>query len=214
MNCKSLKSEDFVCVHICSLIHGWINSESILNSLHGLNQAMFKFRPSWVFPAKLKHYKLNASEIPKFPSLFLHLVYWERAKAEPNLAQCKFPRLDRFWRHEGVMAGIWGLAAWEARIGHWWMYSFSFNRNLRFEGVMKRSWGLVYVAGSESPKRAQGRLLVKVQPSCRDTGIRKAKGLMISCSLIQQLPPLKDSTTSQIAQSWEVSLQYQVTLHI
>lgn len=143
---------------------------------------------------------------------FLHYFYTGSTKKgprqyltlEPNLAQCKFPRLDRFWRHEGVMAGSWGLAAWEARIGHWWMYSVSFNRNLRFEEVMERSWGLVYVAGSESPKRAQGRLLVKVQSSCRDTGIRKAKGLTISFrepSMIRQLPLLKDSTTFQIAQS-------------
>lgn len=50
--------------------------------------------------------------------------------------------LPVFWRHEEVLENSWGLVPWKFRKSYWWMWSHSWSRSPRIEGVIKKSWGL------------------------------------------------------------------------
>lgn len=63
---------------------------------------------------------------------------------------------------EGVMGSRWNLVLGEARRGHWWMCSLNCSRSTRIEEVIEaEAWH--NVAGLESLKKDQERLLLKVQ---------------------------------------------------
>lgn len=96
------------------------------------------------------------------------------------------------------MESNWGLAQWLTRRGYWSRCNLYWSWSSGNEGVLGKSWGSAPCDRAESLKRAQERLLVKVQTSYR-TDYR-----LLEMSVIMEQP----SKSTTVKRSWAETMKH------